>query len=164
MKIDRFSRFAAVLCLSLAMIDPAVAAENWTSYRGPTDQGHAEDSNLPLHWSESENVAWKMPLPGKGCSTPVIWGDRIWLTTATPEGKELSILCVDKNSGKILINKLLHKVEKPQPCDSMNSYATPSPVIEEGRIYVTFGSLVFHPLKSLPLNNCVGFPHFGVLV
>jgi outer membrane protein assembly factor BamB len=133
-------RFIEILCLSLAMVSSASALENWTSYRGPTDQGHADDASLPLHWSESDNVAWKTRLPGKGCSTPVIWGDRIWLTTASPEGKELSILCVDKKSGKILINKLLHKVAKPQPCPPINSYATPSPVIEEGRIYLSYGS------------------------
>ncbi len=132
--------FAGILCSGLAMLNSASAGENWTSYRGPTDQGHADNSDLPLHWSESNHVAWKTPLPGKGCSTPVIWGDRIWLTTATPEGKELSILCVDKKSGKILINKLLHKVAKPQPCPPINSYATPSPVIEEGRIYLSYGS------------------------
>jgi outer membrane protein assembly factor BamB len=129
-----------LLCLILAMMSSASAIENWTSYRGPTDQGLAAGFNPPLHWSESKNVAWKTPLPGKGCSSPVIWGDRIWLTTATPEGKELSVLCIDKKSGTMLINKLLHKVEKPQSCDPMNSYATPSPVIEEGRIYLSYGS------------------------
>ncbi|MCC6123761.1 MAG: PQQ-binding-like beta-propeller repeat protein [Pirellulales bacterium] len=122
------------------MTNSAFAADNWTSYRGPTDQGHADSANLPLHWNETENVAWKIKLPGKGRSTPVIWGDRLWLTTATPDGKELSALCIDKHSGEILIEKLLHKVEKPQGCHPMNSYATPSPTIEEGRVYVSYGS------------------------
>ena len=134
-----FHRHVISLTAVIAMSVSLYAGENWTSYRGPTDQGHADSANLPLHWSESENVAWKIELPGKGRSTPVIWGDRVWLTTATEDGKELSVLCIDKNSGEILINKLLQKVEKPQPCVEMNSYATPSPVIEEGRVYLSYG-------------------------
>jgi outer membrane protein assembly factor BamB len=128
------------LCTIFALTHSALANDNWTSYRGPTDQGHTDAKNLALHWSESENVAWKIKLPGRGHSTPVIWGDRIWLTTATEDGKELSVLCIDKNTGKTLIEKLLYKVEKPQTFHPMNSYASPSPVIEEGRVYVTFGS------------------------
>jgi outer membrane protein assembly factor BamB len=137
---NRFSLRPLVLfCTLLALRSFALADDNWSSYRGPTDQGHANSANLPTHWSESENVAWKIKIPGKGRSTPVVWGDRVWLTTATEDGKELSVLCVDKNSGEILINKLLHKVEKPGGCVDMNSYATPSPVIEEGRVYLSYG-------------------------
>src|SRR5512144_105192 len=135
-----FSRFLVLLCTVLVLRNSALASDNWTSYRGPTDQGHADSANLPLKWSESENVAWKIKLPGKGRSTPAVWGDRIWLTTATEDGKELSALSIDKNTGEILLNKLLHKVEKPQPCHAMNSYATPSPVIEDGRVYLSYGS------------------------
>lgn len=134
-----FSRLLILLCTILALRSFAMADDNWTSYRGSTDQGHADSANLPLHWSESENVAWKIKLPGKGRSSPVVWGDRIWLTTATEDGKELSVLCVDKNTGEFLINKVIHKVEKPGGCVEMNSYATPSPVIEEGRVYLSYG-------------------------
>jgi outer membrane protein assembly factor BamB len=136
-----FSRsWTILLCTIFLPTNFARAGENWPGYRGPTDQGHADSANLPLRWSETENVAWKIKLPGKGRSTPVVWGDRIWLTTATEDGKELSVLSIDKNTGEILLNKLLHKVEKPQSCVAMNSYATPSPVIEEGRLYVNYGS------------------------
>ena len=118
----------------------AWADENWPSFRGPNNQGHADSANLPTKWSEKENVAWKIKLPGKGHSTPVIRGDRLWLTTATEDGKELSVLCIDKNTGEILIDKVLHKVEKPQTLHPVNSYASCTPIIEEGRIYVSFGS------------------------
>jgi outer membrane protein assembly factor BamB len=124
---------------ALALASAARATDNWPGYRGPTDQGHADSPNLPLHWSETENVAWKIALPGKSRSTPAIWGDRVWATTATEDGKELSVLCIDKNTGEFLINRVLHKVEKPSGCVEMNSYATPSPVVEEGRVYVSYG-------------------------
>jgi outer membrane protein assembly factor BamB len=130
---------AAVVCWSAA-VHAAGAVENWTSYRGPTDQGDCGSADLPVRWSEAENVAWKTPLPGKAWSSPVIWGDRVWLTTATEDGTQLSAICVAKSSGKILHNKPLRYVAAPQYCHPFNSYASPSPVIEEGRVYVSFGA------------------------
>jgi outer membrane protein assembly factor BamB len=128
------------LCWSLGIVQAATAGENWTSYRGPTDQGYCDAADLPVRWSEDENVVWKTPISGKAWSSPVIWGDRIWLTTAPEDGTQLSALCVDKNSGKIIHTKRLHTVAGPQYCHPFNSYASPSPAIEEGRVYVSFGS------------------------
>jgi outer membrane protein assembly factor BamB len=130
---------AAAVC-SIAVVHAARAGENWTSYRGPTDQGLCGAADLPVRWSETENVVWKTPITGKAWSSPVIWGDRIWLSSAPEDGSSLSALCVDKNSGKILRNKRLRVVAAPQYCHPFNSYASPSPVIEEGRVYVSFGS------------------------
>ncbi|MBC8870658.1 MAG: PQQ-like beta-propeller repeat protein [Planctomycetes bacterium] len=128
------------VCLGLAIASAAIGGENWTSYRGPTDQGHADSTGLPLQWSEDENVVWKTPIPGKAWSSPVIWGDRIWLTDANEAGTLLYAVCVDKNSGKVIVRKRLRLVNLPQYCHPFNSYASPSPVIEEGRVYVSFGS------------------------
>jgi len=126
---------------------PATAGERWTSYRGPADQGHTDAEHLPLHWSEDENVVWKAPIEGKAWSTPVIWGDRIWLTNARSDGSRYSVLCLDKNSGEpALPSKVLHSAALPQYCHPFNSYASPSPVIEEGHVYVSFGS---------PYNACL---------
>ena len=133
-------------CLTPA-ICPAVAGEHWTSYRGPADQGHTDAERLPIQWSEDQNVVWKAPIEGKAWSTPVIWGDRIWLTNARSDGSRYSVLCLDKNSGKPLLpNKVLYSVALPQYCHPLNSYASPSPVIEEGHVYVSFGS---------PYNACL---------
>lgn len=133
-------RWAITLGWTIALGAMATGAEeHWTSFRGPTDQGHA-DADLPLRWSENENVVWKTPIPGKAWSSPVIWGDRIWLTNAFEEGTQLSVLCVDKNTGKIVLSKQVRFVPGPQYCHPFNSYASPSPVVEEGRVYVTFGS------------------------
>lgn len=152
--ISRMISASVILLLCLEMLcdgssqaaDSARAADHWTSFRGPTDQGHADSARLPVRWSERENVVWKTPLAGKAWSSPVIWGGRIWLTNATPDGKELSVLCLDKCTGKILLDKCLYHVAEPQDNIPFNSYASPSPVIEEGRLYVSFGS---------PYNACL---------
>ena len=141
-----FSSSPLALCLILAVAGSAGGGENWTSYRGPTDQGHADGADLPVRWSESQNIAWKTPVPGKAWSSPVIWDDRIWLTSADEGGAHLSVVCVDKNSGKIVVRKELRYVVAPQYCHPFNSYASPSPAIEEGRVYVSFGS---------PYNACL---------
>ncbi len=116
------------------------ADENWTQFRGPAGDGMAQNSNLPSTWSEDENVAWKTKIHGLGWSSPVIYGDQVWVTTATPDGKELSVLCLDKGTGKILFDQKLFDIAEPQFAHKFNSYASPTPVIEEGRVYVTWGS------------------------
>ena len=127
--------------LLIAMsLSAARAQENWPSYRGPTDQGEAGTAKLPSRWSEQENVVWKTPLAGKAWSSPVIWGNRIWLTSATEDGTQLSVICVDKNSGAVQHNTQVRVVAAPQYCHPFNSYASPSPAVEEGRVYVSFGS------------------------
>jgi len=118
----------------------ALAANNWPQFRGPTGDGHSDATGLPVNWSESKNVKWKTPIHGRGWSSPVIWGEQIWMGTATPDGKKMSAICVHKDTGEILHDILLFENEKPRFCHSMNSYASPSPVIEEGRVYMHFGS------------------------
>ncbi|MFV1968318.1 MAG: PQQ-binding-like beta-propeller repeat protein, partial [Pirellulaceae bacterium] len=134
--IDGFA--FAWLCLFLAA--PASSQENWTNYRGPTGQGHATSKGLPTEWSEDLNVTWKTAIRGKAWSSPVIWEDRIWLTNATEDGTQLMVVCIDKDSGKTLHRKRLRLVVAPHYCHPFNSYASPSPTIDEGRVYVTFGS------------------------
>ena len=114
---------------------------NWPDYRGPARDGISEAANLPLRWGETLNVRWKTQIHGLGWSSPVIWGKQVWLTTATEDGKELSVLCIDRDSGKILLDRKLFDVAKPRPLSNPdNSYASPSPTIEEGRVYAHFGS------------------------
>ncbi len=116
------------------------AGDVWTSFRGPGNLGHSDAVGLPLEWSETSNVVWKTAIPGKAWSSPVVWKDRIWLTNATEDGTQLSVVCVDRETGKILLRKRLRSLAAPQYCHPFNSYASPSPVIEQGRVYITFGS------------------------
>ncbi|MBL9135578.1 MAG: PQQ-binding-like beta-propeller repeat protein [Verrucomicrobiales bacterium] len=113
---------------------------DWPQFRGPEGDGIACGSKPPVAWSETENVRWKTPIPGKGWASPVILDGRIWIATATEDGRELSILEVDAKSGAINRNRKLFDVANPQFCHKFNSYASPTPVAESGRVYVTFGS------------------------
>ncbi|MFO0901960.1 MAG: PQQ-binding-like beta-propeller repeat protein [Pirellulales bacterium] len=138
-------RFLGLLSLAVACVCGAAplglqGAEPWTQFRGPAGDGSSRATGLPTQWSETEHVRWKTPLHGKAWSSPVIWGSQIWLTTATPDGKQLSVMCVDADSGKVLRDQMVFEIEKPQFCIERNSYASSTPVIEEGRLYVHFGS------------------------
>ncbi len=137
---------------------------DWPQWRGPDGQGHSSAKNLPLTWSESANVAWKTILPGRGWSSPVIEGNQIWMTTAiesplseTEKKKRLEgntgdqplsvsgrlsmrALCVDRASGRLLRELELMAEEKPDPVHALNTFASPSPVIEKGRLYCHFGT------------------------
>lgn len=118
----------------------AAHASNWPQFRGPAGDGHADSHKVPTQWSESQNVKWKTAIHGRGWSSPVVWGKQIWLTTATENAKELFVLCVDADTGKMVRDTKLFDVERPQFIHQFNSPASPTPVLEEGRAYVTFGS------------------------
>ena len=126
---------AATLLMPLAH-----AAETWPQFRGPEGDGHSDATGLPLHWSEQQNVKWKTPIHDRAWSSPVIWKEQIWLSTASHDGTHLYALCLDRTTGQIVRDLKLFDVEKPQFAHEFNTYGSPTPVIEEGRVYVTFGS------------------------
>ena len=116
-------------------------AGDWPEFRGPTSDGHSSAIGLPLTWTDTQNVKWKTPIHGRSWSSPAVWGNQVWLTTATEDGRELFAVCVDRNSGKILLDRKVFHNPKPEPLgNDVNSYASPSPVIEDGRVYLHFGS------------------------
>ena len=117
-----------------------IAAAQWTEFRGPQGTGSVPDAKIPERWSETENVRWKVPVHGRAWSSPVVLGQQIWLTTATPDGKQLYAMAFDKDTGKTIHDLKLFDVATPQFAHSFNTYASPSPVIEPGRVYITFGS------------------------
>lgn len=131
----------------LALASPRAARADWPEFRGPFGDGHVSapgETNsigLPLYWSETENVKWKTEIPDRGWSTPVVLGDQVWLTTATLEGHDFFAICVDAANGRVLFNKKLFHSDNPESLgNNVNAYATPSPVIEPGRVYIHFGS------------------------
>jgi outer membrane protein assembly factor BamB len=129
-----------VTVIVIVLLFSSLAQANWPDWRGPTSQGHSDARGLPLHWSESRNIVWKTPIHDLGYSTPVVWGDQIWLTTATRKGERLYAVCIDLNSGRIIHDIEVFRPEKPQRIHHYNSYATPSATIEEGFVYVHYGS------------------------
>lgn len=125
----------------LAAALPLLADDaNWPQFRGPRGDGTSTATGLPLQWSEREHVRWKAAVHGRAWSSPVVWGTQVWVTTATEDGRELSVLCLDRDSGKVVRDTKLFDVENPQFAHKFNTYASPTPVIEAGRVYVTFGS------------------------
>jgi outer membrane protein assembly factor BamB len=160
----------ALIAVLLALLGVAVGhgEESWPQFRGPSGQGRTDEPSLPLHWSESEGVRWKTPLPGRGWSSPVAANGRIWVTTAeerepTPEEQEriqaalssnsnpkqmsaagavtLSALEVDLASGSVVRQLTLFQVDSPAPIHGLNSYASPTPAIAKDRLVCHFGAM-----------------------
>lgn len=126
---------------SLALVCPALAEDaHWPQFRGPRGDGTSTSTGVPLTWSETEHVTWRTPIPGKAWSSPVVWGAQVWVTTATEDARNLSVFCLDRQTGKVVHQRLLYEIEKPQFVHKFNSAASPTPAIEAGRLYVTFGS------------------------
>ncbi len=129
----------SLFILCLLAITATISAEDWNQFRGASGNGKTP-ADLPLKFSESDGVAWKVPLAGKAWSSPVIWKKQIWVTNALPDGHKLWALCFDLETGKKIHDILVFDVAEPQFCIAKNSYASPTPVIEEGRIFVSFGA------------------------
>ena len=131
-------RYQCLIC-TLLLLSPISRGQDWPEFRGPYGNGHAaaddaKPAGLPLRWSETENVKWKTPIPYSGWSTPVVMGGQVWLTTATEDGHDFFVLCLDANTGRIEFNGKLFHCDNPEPLgNSVNCYAAPSPVIEPGR-------------------------------
>jgi outer membrane protein assembly factor BamB len=116
-------------------------AEDWPEFRGPTGQGLSGERGLPVIWSETEHVRWKVPIPGEGWSSPVVAGDRIWLTSATDRGRSLRAISVERETGKVVTDVEVFHRKNAGEINSKNSYASPTPVLEANRVYVHFGAL-----------------------
>lgn len=122
-------------------------AAAWPDFRGPKRDGHVTGT-LPLKWSEEEGVQWKTAIPGRGWSTPVVCGERLWLSTADDAGHELRALALSLKTGVIEHDLLLFEVEEPQHRNALNSYASPSLVSDGERVYISFGAAGTACLKS----------------
>lgn len=139
--MSRVNRICLGLSLSLGAL--GLRAENWPEFRGPDRQGHSAEKNLPQKWSQRENIRWKVAIPGDSWSTPIVWGDRVFLTTATDKGESCRIVSLDAGTGKVLWDKEVFR-QKPRKKETRNSYATPSPVTDGERVYAVYsdGSFV----------------------
>lgn len=154
-----------LLAATLATLATTLSAAEWPEWRGPGGQGHAKATGLPASWDETKNVVWKRELPGRAWSSPVIEGKHIWLTTALEvpakkedaerrlkantgnqpltvlEKVEFRALCVDRDTGKLLHDLPLLTAREPQWVHALNSYASCTPVIEDGKLYCHFGAM-----------------------
>lgn len=135
----KFVSLAIASSLVLLSLGAPVFAADWPAWRGPTGQGHSEEKNLPVKWSETENVKWKITLENQGNSTPVIWGDKIFLTQANKGGTIRSLLCFARADGKLLWQKDVSYSEKERNWNE-SWYANASPALDGERAVVSFGS------------------------
>ena len=129
----------------LSLATAAAYAGDWPQFRGPTGQGHAPDASVPLSWSETENVAWKVPVPGRGWSSPVIAGGLVWLTTAVTDrgaGTSLRLLAYDTTNGEPARDVEVFAISDTTLLNQKNSFASPTPVIDPDgeRVHVHFGA------------------------
>lgn len=125
--------------LWFSLITCAPAAD-WTEFRGPTQQGHSTETGLPVTWSETENVAWKVDLPGLGWSSPAIVGTQLWVTTAIDDGQSLRALRLNVQTGAVEKEIEVFALDNPGSVHKKNSHASPTPVIRDGRVYLHFGA------------------------
>ena len=118
----------------------AAYTEDWPQFRGPGGQGHSTEQGLPVEWSEQKNIRWKVPVPGRGWSSPVVAGGRVWLTTAAPAGRDTSLrlMAFDLESGRSALDVEVFKLRGPL-LNAKNSHASPTPIVEGDRVYVHFG-------------------------
>ncbi|MEJ2703681.1 MAG: PQQ-binding-like beta-propeller repeat protein, partial [Sedimentisphaerales bacterium] len=109
-------------------------AENWPYFRGPTRQGMSPEQGVPLQWSSTSNVAWKTPIPGEGWSSPIVYDDRVYVTTATDGGVSYRLLCLDRRTGAVLWNKQVLQ-QKAGHKQRFNSYASSTPATDGENVY-----------------------------
>lgn len=154
--------FFVIISAFFLLLPNVFAQANWPQFRGPS-AGIADDEVLPDTWSTTNNVAWAVDIPGRGWSSPVVWGDRIFITSAVsqsdtdlpkkglyfggnrdkPSDKihNWMVYCIDFNTGKILWEKLAHKAVPKHPLHIKNSYASETPVTDGERLYAYFGNI-----------------------
>jgi outer membrane protein assembly factor BamB len=119
------------------VLTAAVKAEEWPGWRGPRGDGTSAETNIPLHWSKTENIQWKVPIPGKGHSSPIVWGDRIFVTTCLEKDEKRLLLCLNRADGKVLWEREVLRA-KPEQKHHLNSFASSTPVTDGRHVWVTF--------------------------
>lgn len=125
------------LLLTGLLTSAAANAENWGQWRGPFFNGSTTEKNLPAEWSKTENIAWTLDMPGPAASTPIVWGDRVYVSTTDSAAKSLLAMCIDRGSGKVLWQ---HKVADGMQRDDRSNFASPSPVTDGSRVFFFYGS------------------------
>jgi outer membrane protein assembly factor BamB len=127
----------ALITLLALLIVSSARAEDWPQWRGPRLDGTSTETNVPTHWSATENIRWKTPIPGKGHSSPIVWGDRVFVTTCLEAQQKRMLLCIDRVSGKVLWqNEVLKALLEHK--NKLNSYASATPATDGKYVWVAF--------------------------
>lgn len=121
----------------LVVLTTSVQAENWPGWRGPRGDGIATDTEVPIRWSKTENVTWKAPIPGIGHSSPIVWKERIFLTSCQEKEQKRDLLCLDRRDGKLLWERTV-VIAPLEPRHPLNSYASSTPATDGQYVWVSF--------------------------
>lgn len=136
--VSRYCRLPfAILMFILLLGFPGLHAANWPQWRGPNGDGISPESRVPVKWSDTENLAWKTPVPGEGHSSAVVWGDSVFLTTALPETQERLLLQLEARTGRILWQRSVVKAAR-EHMHRENSLASSTPVTDGERVFTSF--------------------------
>jgi outer membrane protein assembly factor BamB len=138
-------KHTAYLLASFLLLAGVVNAQTWPQFRGPNTQGRSAETGLPLKWSGAENIIWKAELPGESWSSPVVWGNRVFVTTATDGGVSCRVIAIDRKTGAILWNKEVFK-QIIRRKENRNTFATPTPATDGNLVYACFGDGSFAAL------------------
>lgn len=137
----RRSRVAlAIVWWSQIATTPTILADHWPQFRGPTGQGLAAATPVATTWSEKDQIVWKTTIEGRGHSSPVVWGDQIWVSTASHNGKRLGAVGLDRHTGDVLHKLTVFEPSSPEEIHADNTYASPTPVIRQGRLFLDYGT------------------------
>ena len=119
-----------------------LGAQEWRQFRGPTGQGLADASGVPIEWDTAKNVAWKIAVTGRGWSSPVVAHGRVWLTTAVTQGRDMSLrlLSFDAESGRAVQDVEVFRKRSAGLLNAKNSHASPTAIVDDDRVYVHFGT------------------------
>ncbi|MGE5296222.1 MAG: PQQ-binding-like beta-propeller repeat protein [Solirubrobacterales bacterium] len=128
-------KFVASILASLLACAGAIQAEDWPCFRGPSRQGLSQEKGIPTQWSATENVKWKTAIPGEGWSSPIVFGDEVFVTTALDGGKSLHLVRLDRRDGHVVWDKEVTQQE-PKYKQRPNSYATSTPIVDGQRVYM----------------------------
>src|SRR6185295_20240415 len=146
-RLRRAMRLGSAVALTL--LAGAAGAENWPQWRGPERTGRSSETGLPLRWSATLNVAWKLPMPERSGSTPIVWGDRVFLSVAA--GERLELWCVERAKGTVLWRRPLGGGNVSPRKHNMSS---PSPVTDGKTVWVITGTGV---LKAFDFAGAEGW-------
>lgn len=135
-------RLSAALAL-LAFLSGPAAADDWPAFRGPAGNGVCEETGVPLTWSADKNIRWKVPLAGPGNSSPVVSGDRVFVTCASDKGKHRGLYCFDRRDGRLVWQRVVD-YDEPDPTHATNPYCGSSPAADGKRVVVWHGSAGLH--------------------
>ena len=138
-------RSVAALCTFALAASTLLAESNWPTWRGPYGNGHSQETNLPQTWGAG-SIAWQTPLPGRGHSSPTVWGEQIFLTTAIDDGRERVVLAVNRSDGRVVWSHTAW-TGTPEPTHKMNGWASATVATDGERVYAFFGKGGLHCYK-----------------